>query len=112
MPLARKLRLAITKLILLPFSLKKLLKRIKLTATRCTYDNSDNVCSFMSRTAIREIMPRSVFDEYTMLPFEGKEYRAPKGYDRYLKANYGDYMQLPPEEKRISHHNSEARWKE
>lgn len=112
MPFKRKLRLTITKLILLPLSLSKLLKRIKSTATRCIYDKSDNVCSFMSRTAAREILPRSVFDNYVMLPFEGKEYRAPKGYDSYLKANYGDYMQLPPEEKRISHHNSEARWKE
>lgn len=112
MPLTRKLRLAITKLILLPIPLSSLLKLIKNTATRCQYDNSKKICSFMSRTAAREILPRDVFDEYTMLPFEGKEYRAPKGYDRYLSANYGNYMQLPPEEKRVSHHNSEARWKE
>lgn len=111
MSLTRKLRLAITKLILLPISLSTLLKRIKAIATRCKYDNSENVCSLMSRTAVREILPRSVFDDYILLSFEGKEYRAAKGYDQYLKANYGNYMQLPPEEKRISHHNSEARWK-
>lgn len=111
MPLTRKLRLAITKLILLPIPLSALLKRIKATATRCNYDTSEKVCSLMSRAAVREILPRSVFDEYIMYPFEGKEYRVPKGYDQYLKANYGSYMQLPPEERRISHHNSVARWK-
>lgn len=111
MPLRRKLRLAITKLILLPFPLSTLLKRIERIATRHPYDSSPTVCSLMSRAALREIMPRSVFDEHCMLPFEGKEYRAPKGYDHYLRVNYGDYMQLPPEEKRQSHHNSEARWK-
>lgn len=111
MPLMRKLRLAITKLILLPFPLHTLLGRIKSIATHHPYDSSPRVCSLMSRAALREIMPRTVFEQHCMLPFEGKEYRAPKDYDHYLRVNYGDYMQLPPEEKRISHHNSEARWK-
>lgn len=37
------------------------------------------------------------------LEFEGKEIKTMKGYDRYLSNLYGDYMKLPPEEKRISH---------
>ena len=32
-------------------------------------------------------------------------------FDEYLKATYGDYMQLPPVEKRVSHHKFEAYWK-
>jgi lipopolysaccharide cholinephosphotransferase len=32
------------------------------------------------------------------------EVSLPTGYDNYLRQYYGDYMQLPPEEKRISHH--------
>jgi lipopolysaccharide cholinephosphotransferase len=47
-----------------------------------------------------------------MLPFEGKEYRAPKGYDTYLSQKYGDYMTLPPVEKRVSTHDSQAYWTE
>jgi len=35
--------------------------------------------------------------------FEGKMYNAPVGYEKYLRNLYGDYMQLPPEEKRRSH---------
>lgn len=40
--------------------------------------------------------------------FEGKKYKIPVGYDRWLRAFYGDYMQLPPEEGRVSHHVFEA----
>ena len=37
------------------------------------------------------------------LSFEGKEYSAPNRYDDLLRAQYGDYMQLPPVEKRVTH---------
>lgn len=35
--------------------------------------------------------------------FCAKKYPAPKNYDKVLRQIYGDYMQLPPEEKRITH---------
>jgi len=37
------------------------------------------------------------------LPFEDTTVTAPRNYDAYLRKLYGDYMQLPPVEKRISH---------
>ena len=44
--------------------------------------------------------------------FENKEFKIMKGYDDYLKNAYGNYMQLPPPEKQITHHNFEAFWKQ
>ena len=37
--------------------------------------------------------------------FEGKMYKIPVGYDDYLKALFGNYMELPPPEKRVTHHS-------
>ena len=37
--------------------------------------------------------------------FEGYKFPILKCYDYLLKLSYGDYMQLPPKEKRIPHHN-------
>ena len=37
------------------------------------------------------------------LEFEGKKYCCPKEYDKLLTKIYGDYMQLPPVEKRVTH---------
>ena len=108
MPFMRKVRLAVTKLLLLPISLNVLKKKIKEYATKYRYEECDTVYSSYSRLAAREIFPRSIFDGYKSVLFEGKEYRAPLDCDTYLSALYGNYMQLPPEEKRISTHNSQA----
>lgn len=40
---------------------------------------------------------------FTKVEFEGKKYNAPGCYQQYLEQIYGDYMQLPPPEKRIDH---------
>lgn len=108
--LARKTRLLITKAILLPFSEHLILKTIKKISTLYTIDDCEKVCSFGSRTALREILPKTVFEDSETMTFEGKEYEIPKGYDIYLKSKYGNYMQLPPEKDRVSTHGSVASW--
>lgn len=60
---------------------------------------------------IKERMPKSVFTEYIELPFENLSFKCIADYDTYLSHLYGDYMTLPPVEKRISHHKYEAYWK-
>lgn len=39
----------------------------------------------------------------TEVVFEGKKFPAPGNYDRYLRRLYGNYMELPPKEKRHTH---------
>ncbi|WP_173474961.1 phosphorylcholine transferase LicD [Fibrobacter succinogenes] len=52
----------------------------------------------------REIVPAECFDDFVRLEFEGYQLMAPAAYDLYLRHIYGNYMTLPPVEKRISHH--------
>ena len=42
--------------------------------------------------------------------FEGESYHAPSNYDTYLHQLYGDYLRLPPEEKRRSDHVFHMYW--
>lgn len=51
---------------------------------------------------------KRIFESFIKTKFEGKEYKIPKGYKEWLKDLYGDYMKLPPEEQRVSHHVFEA----
>ena len=57
----------------------------------------------------REKMPAGVFRGSAMVTFCDGEYPAPVGWDTYLTRLYGDYMQLPPEDKRFSDHRLNVR---
>ena len=48
-------------------------------------------------------LPRKCFDEMVELEFEGRKFFGFKDYHRYLSMYYGDYMTLPPIEKRVPH---------
>ena len=43
------------------------------------------------------------------IDFEGRRYKTMVGYQDYLTRTYGDYMQLPPEDQRVTH-KFEAYW--
>ena len=57
-------------------------------------------------TSVTRRIPREVYDEPDeMIWFEDDYYPVPKGYDKYLRIMYKDYMQYPPEEKRKPRHD-------
>lgn len=53
---------------------------------------------------------REWYNESIDVEFNGKLFKVPKNYHEILTADYGDYMQLPPEEQRVTHHSFKA-WK-
>lgn len=52
----------------------------------------------------KECIPATWLNEVTTLKFEGVDVKVPLHYKEYLTHVYGDYMKLPPPEKRIPHH--------
>lgn len=54
---------------------------------------------------VDEIFERKMYQEYQEMDFEGHKFMAIKDYDTFLKKRYGDYMQLPPEDQRVPHHD-------
>lgn len=48
--------------------------------------------------------PKEIFKDFIEIEFEGLKCKSVRDYDTVLKTTYGDYMQLPPEDKRIPHH--------
>lgn len=72
-----------------------------------SYDNSRDLCYTWSKRASQVIFPKSDFEDYVLLPFEDMKMRCPVGYDNFLTVLFGEYMKLPPEEKRVPCHNTD-----
>lgn len=81
-------------------------RKIQGVAESIPFGSTDYIGVMM--TNIHQEEERVRMDEFLpviKVEFEGNLFNAPKGYDIYLRQLYGnDYMQLPPEEKRQSHH--------
>ena len=56
----------------------------------------------------KDIYHKRAFEKRTKVVFGGRQFYAPSRWAEVLKHIYGDYMQLPPKEKRISHHKTRA----
>jgi len=54
------------------------------------------------------ILEKSWFDNRILHAFEGEMLYIPENFDALLRACYGDYMILPPVEKRRTHHTFKA----
>ena len=50
-----------------------------------------------------ETFLRKDYCEYIKADFEGRQFNIPAGYDKILKQLYGNYMEIPPEDKREKH---------
>ena len=56
-------------------------------------------------------LEKAWFENRVLHVFEERMVYIPEGYDALLRACYGDYMTLPPEEKRVTHHAFEVYYK-
>ena len=52
---------------------------------------------------LKEIFEKEMFENYTELEFEGCRFKAFSQWEKFLVQQYGDYMQLPPVNKRRTH---------
>lgn len=61
------------------------------------------VCFIAGGNPVDETLERDRVFPTMDFEFEGKKYPGIKDYDYYLKRVYGNYMELPPEDKRVTH---------
>lgn len=100
------------KLLLLPFSSRRLAKMISSFAQK--YNGKGYSRSFECVQGMLQKRPfrTALMNEFTRITFEDRHFMVMKDYDAYLSNGYGDYMKLPPKEKQVSHHQFNAYWKD
>ena len=88
-----------------------LIRELDETCMRYAGDEMTEFVGFVcaAHNGLKEILNREWFTEYIDAPFEQYMFQIPAHYHEILTGFYNaDYMQLPPEEKRKSHHAYEV----
>ncbi len=90
---------------LTPFSIKRLTKWQNKLMTKDNNKGYDYYINYGSNYKTeKQTILKTVYEPSCKLEFEGKLYNAPGNYEFFLERIFGaDYMQLPPEEKRVTH---------
>ena len=99
----RRLLKPFVKALCMPLPDDKILDYINRTCRTYKVDE----CAYMGGIANgygpQERVPRRLYLKSVPMQFEDMEVSAPGCWEYYLKNLYGDYMKLPPEEKRVTH---------
>lgn len=107
-----KKKSVLDKLILLlssPFNEKLIIDCLVKNMKKYKYSECKEVIVYAAH--YYRIMPKTMFAQKVLHPFEDAMFYIHNGYDELLRMIYGDYMQLPPEKDRIPHHIANIYWK-
>lgn len=85
------------------FNLTKGVERLDRLARKYPFYQSDKVAMLVLGYGKREVMDRVQYTTLVELPIRDHYFYAPAHYEEFLTSIYGDYMELPPVEKRWGH---------
>lgn len=98
-----------TKLLGMKFA-RKMAAKIDKNAQKWPYETSAyRGVSVINHYGVKEKLKAEDFAENIDVDFEDMKLMLFSGYESYLKNIYGDYMKLPPEEKRVMCHGARYR---
>ena len=89
----------------LPINEKKLLHEVAEKANVYSFDEAAYGGNAFGAWRFKEIMPTRYMGKPTLYHFEHFQIYGAEHADEYLTKLYGDWRQLPPEEKRVTHHD-------
>ena len=84
-------------------SYDKMWKKLDRAMKACPAETAKYYVNFMGMYKFRDMIEKSVYGKGAKYTFEDAEFNGPEDYDTFLRHLYGDYMQLPPEDKRNKH---------
>ena len=89
----------------------KIAKAIDELAKKYSVKELNNVGCLVWGYDEREKVRKDGFKKAIEVEFEGFSYPAPSNFEEYLTNHYGNYLELPPLDKRVNH-EFESYWKE
>ena len=100
--------------VLYPLPTTKLIEIINRNAAKIPYETAKEVAAIVDchYGGAKEKMPRDLFEKRIKFDFERYQFWGTQAYELYLTNLYGNYMELPPEDRRVTHHDFTAYWKQ
>jgi len=103
--------LYICKLLIIPIPFKWILKHMNVYAQKNNGKGYHMVYETCYGIGYERPFKKEYFDDIIDYPFEDRIFKGFKNADEYLTNTFGDYMQYPPEDERVSTHVYRAYWK-
>lgn len=73
--------------------------------TKHSASHTDCIANLLGAWGIKEVVEKGIMGKPTLYKFEDTMLYGPEKIDAYLQCLYGNYMTLPPEEKRVFKHD-------
>ena len=109
--LIKNIIIIFSQILLLPISNNFIINKIDVIARQSNRCKESKMACLVWGYGKKEIVPSFIHEQYIDIQFEDRVYMSIKDYHIYLTNLYGDYMKLPPIEKRVSTHTFQAFWK-
>lgn len=101
----KKIAAKILRIVYAPFSLANLYNMSYKLASLCKNKDSRLIHNFCGPYKKKDIFPARYFEKTERVDFEQSKYSVITNYHEVLTSIYGDYMSLPPKEKRSTRHS-------
>ena len=89
----------------------KAMKRYRDIVFKYPYEGTKYFFTYGGELDLRNVYSFDIFKEIIDVSFEGRKFMAVACFDECLRHFYGDYMQLPPEDKRVPYHGGHFYWR-
>lgn len=87
----------------LPGKAARLDAKLNMLFTKYPYEAHEYVCCYAGGLRKPLKYSKGLFEQYIEVPFDKYEFKAPGCWEEMLSGVYGNYMELPPESKRVTH---------
>ena len=109
--LVKNIILVIGKIVLAWLPMKHINKNMIQAAKTYSFVEESYACNIATGYDEDRPVPKYYFENFIECSFENETFMITSFYDEWLNCRYGNYMELPPVEDRVTHHKFKAYFK-
>ena len=101
----KNISIVIMKFLLILLPQMCIVRYIDTLARKYMNEQTAYVADIVEGYGLKEVQRKELFDNFIDLDFEGFKFKSVCDFSIYLTCLYGDFMELPPLDKQVTHHS-------